>query len=368
MIGVRAGAVHGVRAGAVHGVRVGAAHCGWQLPSLGEVGCRVSAPASPARCPVDGGHLDLGLAHDSCARGYDDERGVKAKKITRLENLRPDVPESIRPVLGLGGDAPRGGGAVSGASGVVGCAGDAKCGTCGKYAGGVGCAGCAASGCASGGGTHAGGEGRVHAADCASTCCAGADCASGGTEQTALGAVDSARGERGRVAPLSAGRFHVEFTMTAATKDKLEQVLDLMSHGNPRHSLATAFDRALEVLLRDLEKQRLGKTARPRKSRGAKHGNFARSTLRAVYARDGVQCAFVSEAGVRRTSRVFLQTDHVVARALGGSGEVLNARVLCRPHNLYEAERTFGQAHVARKIRERRGDAPGCGGCDGWSV
>ncbi len=104
--------------------------------------------------------------------------------------------------------------------------------------------------------------------------------------------------------------------MTAASKDKLEQVLDLMSHANPKRSLATAFDRALDVLLRDWRSNDLAR---------------------------------------RRD---------VVARATGGSGDVDNARVLCRPHNLYEAERTFGQAHVARKIQERRGDAQRCGGGD----
>ena len=148
--------------------------------------------------------------------------------------------------------------------------------------------------------------------------------------------------------------------MSADTKDKLERVLDLMSHANPRRSLATAFDRALDVLLRDLEKKRLGKTSRPRKSRGVKHGNIGRSTLREVYERDGVQCVFVSEAGVRCTSRVFLQTDHVIARALGGSGATHNARVLCQPHNLFEAEETFGAEHVARKIEERRRRARSC--------
>ena len=201
-----------------------------------------------------------------------------------------------------------GGGAISSASSDEWCAsGDGSHAGCtGAHARGSGgasrcCAGAGCVGCAA-----SGGVGGARGADDASRCCAGADCASGGAQQTALGAVDSARGERGRVAPLSAGRFHVEFTMTAATKDKLEQVLDLMSHANPRRSLVTAFDRALDVLLRDLEKQRLGKTARPRMSGGAKHGSFARSTLRAVYARDGVQCAFVSEASKckRRSANV----------------------------------------------------------------
>jgi 5-methylcytosine-specific restriction endonuclease McrA len=160
--------------------------------------------------------------------------------------------------------------------------------------------------------------------------------------------------ERGHVAPLSADRFHAQFTMSAQTKDKLELALDLMSHSNPRRSLVAVFDRALDSLLQDLEKKRLGKTNRPRRSGGAKRGNISRATLRAVYERDGVRCSFVSESGARCISRLFLQTDHVVARAQGGSGELHNARILCGPHNRFEAEKTFGEAHVARRICERR--------------
>ncbi|MBZ0268010.1 hypothetical protein K8I85_07630, partial [bacterium] len=58
------------------------------------------------------------------------------------------------------------------------------------------------------------------------------------------GREDNASAADALPAPLSAERFHVEFTMTVETKDKLERVLDLMSHANPRRSLATAFDRA----------------------------------------------------------------------------------------------------------------------------
>jgi hypothetical protein len=163
---------------------------------------------------------------------------------------------------------------------------------------------------------------------------------------------EAAHAERGRVAPRSAERFHVEFTVSAQSKDKLERALDLMSHQNPKRSVAVAFDRALDALLRDLEKKKLGKTSRPRKSQGAKFGDISRATRREVSERDAEQCSYVSEAGLRCTARAFVELDHAEARALGGSGEPENARVLCRPHNQFEARRVFGEEHVARCIRK----------------
>ncbi|WP_420814282.1 hypothetical protein [Labilithrix luteola] len=41
-------------------------------------------------------------------------------------------------------------------------------------------------------------------------------------------------------------------------------------------------------------------------------------------------------------------------RALGGSGEADNLRVLCRAHNRDAAERVFGRAHVEARIRSLR--------------
>ena len=67
---------------------------------------------------------------------------------------------------------------------------------------------------------------------------------------------------------------------------------------------------------------------------------------RAVHARDGEQCAFVSEAGVRCPERGFLELDHRTPVAQGGQATVANTRLLCKAHNQYEAERIFGAAFM----------------------
>ena len=159
---------------------------------------------------------------------------------------------------------------------------------------------------------------------------------------------------RSRVSPLSAQRFHVQFTAGAALKDKLERALDLMSHSNPKRDLATVIERGLDLLLADLEKKKLGKTDRPRRSAGTKHGDFSRRARREIYERDGEQCTYVSPSGERCRARAFVQLDHENPRACGGAGTTRNGRLLCRAHNLFEAEKVFGRKYIQSRIRLRQ--------------
>jgi hypothetical protein len=162
----------------------------------------------------------------------------------------------------------------------------------------------------------------------------------------------------GRIEPLSEARYKMQLTPTAEMRAKLERATNLMRHRNPTGDLAVVIDRALDALLEKLEKERLGKTNRPR--RGAPT-SYRRGTTgitiaarRETFTRDGEQCTFADREGRRCASRAFLELDHVESRALGGSHEASNLRVFCRAHNGLHAEQVFGRAHVARKIQRRQ--------------
>ena len=86
--------------------------------------------------------------------------------------------------------------------------------------------------------------------------------------------------------------------------------------------------------------------------------NVGRAARRAVFARDGEQCSFVSAESERCPAREMLELDHREPRAKGGDGSVDNVRVLCRAHNLYEAEQAFGRKYIAQRIEARRSTAP----------
>jgi 5-methylcytosine-specific restriction endonuclease McrA len=71
---------------------------------------------------------------------------------------------------------------------------------------------------------------------------------------------------------------------------------------------------------------------------------------RAVLQKHEGECSYRDpKTGVKCTSRYQIQIDHIRPRALGGTHAPENLRLLCRQHNLYEAERIFGREKVPRK-------------------
>ncbi len=64
-------------------------------------------------------------------------------------------------------------------------------------------------------------------------------------------------GARPVIAPLAPERYKVQFTVDRDTYNKLRRVQDLMRHSVPDGDPAVVFDRALTVLLAELEKSRI---------------------------------------------------------------------------------------------------------------
>jgi hypothetical protein len=162
-----------------------------------------------------------------------------------------------------------------------------------------------------------------------------------------------------QLVPLSPTRHKVQFTASDELRSKLERAQDLVRHANADGDLAVVVERAMDLLLEKLEKQRLGKTSRPRQSptelsRDGDLASVSRATRRAVFERDGERCTFTDAEGHRCPATTWLELDHVVARACGGTSELGNLRVRCRAHNRLHAEQTFGKEHVERAIREHR--------------
>ena len=125
--------------------------------------------------------------------------------------------------------------------------------------------------------------------------------------------------------------------------------------------LAEVLDLALDALLEKLEKQKFGKTSRPRKAKArgeaADPRHVPNEVRRVVTERDGEQCGFVSDDGVRCTERGFLELDHRTMVCRGGQPTAEEMRWRCRPHNQYEAERLLGADFMRAKreqARERR--------------
>lgn len=167
-----------------------------------------------------------------------------------------------------------------------------------------------------------------------------------------------------QLVPLSEARHKVQFTASSALREKLEYARALMRHSHISGDLAVIVERAIDLLIAKLEKQKLGAGARANaSSRDARPASAAPTSIRAavrreVVRRDDAQCTFVSDSGERCTARELLELDHRHPRALGGANDAPNLRLLCRAHNQYAAERIFGREHVVRAIHLRRNKPP----------
>lgn len=155
--------------------------------------------------------------------------------------------------------------------------------------------------------------------------------------------------------PTAPARYRVQFTIGAETEDKLRRLQTLLRREIPSGDPGVIFDRAISLLLEKVERAKLGKAARPRPQpliRPETDADAAEGMLpprepsnavkRAVWTRDGGQCAFVSPGGRRCSEQAFLEFHHRRPHALRGDRTIENIALRCRRHNQYEAELVFG--------------------------
>ncbi|HEY5000195.1 MAG TPA: HNH endonuclease signature motif containing protein [Usitatibacter sp.] len=144
--------------------------------------------------------------------------------------------------------------------------------------------------------------------------------------------------------PISDKRYEIRFTARAETYDRLRRAQDLLGHAVPSGDLGQVFDRALALLVADLEKKAFGATSRPQKSCGPSDDSrhIPAAVRRAVSHRDRERCAFLGSGERRCDARRFLEFHHRKPFAVGGKATVDNIELRCRAHNRYEADLFYG--------------------------
>jgi hypothetical protein len=146
------------------------------------------------------------------------------------------------------------------------------------------------------------------------------------------------------VRPLATDRFEIRFTSSADTRDLLREAQDLLAHAVPSGDLDQVFNRALRLLVQDLERKKFATTDRPRRSPGQSEDsrNIPASVKRAVRRRDEARCAWTAPTGHRCDERRFLEYHHDDPYGVGGKPVVDRVRLLCRTHNGHEAALFYG--------------------------
>ena len=146
------------------------------------------------------------------------------------------------------------------------------------------------------------------------------------------------------VVPLSPKRYKTQFTASDETHDLPRRAQDLLRHQIPSGDVGDVVAKALRLLVKHLEQEKIAATDHPRGRRGSdpRSRHIPAEIRRKVWQRDGGQCAFVAHNGRRCTERAFLEFHHVVPYAAGGEATADNIELRCRAHNSYEAEIDFG--------------------------
>lgn len=125
-----------------------------------------------------------------------------------------------------------------------------------------------------------------------------------------------------------------------------------MRHAAPNGDPAIILERALAVLLAQLQRVRAGAVERPGAATVVNKDNryIPAAVKRTVWQRDNGRCAFVGTRG-RCTETGFLEYHHVVPFSDGGETATHNLQLRCRAHNQYEADLWTGTVLDAREDR-----------------
>jgi 5-methylcytosine-specific restriction endonuclease McrA len=165
----------------------------------------------------------------------------------------------------------------------------------------------------------------------------------GSEERPAEGRGETAAAPRAVLAPVASDRYLLRITLSAETRARMDRARDLLRHVVPSGDPALIVDRALTVLVEQLERSRCAAARRPRAPRRVRTmtRHVPASVRRAVWARDAGRCAFIGADG-RCPETGWLELHHVVPFARGGMSTAENLELRCNAHNAYEAEREFG--------------------------
>lgn len=177
-------------------------------------------------------------------------------------------------------------------------------------------------------------------------------------------------GPTGSLEPLSEATYRLQLNTSRALKEKLELARDLMSHANRSGDLAVVVDRALDLLIEKLKKDRFGHTSKPKRGRTRPSGaeaagsSAARSAAARRTTRDALSAR--STAPLRKppvsAEETTVLPDRVEEKAQLGiaapelspaatAQSVLSAQ--CTHFERSRSSKPHKRAHVANEVRRQ---------------
>jgi hypothetical protein len=168
-------------------------------------------------------------------------------------------------------------------------------------------------------------------------------------------------GQKQYMKPLAPETYKIEFTAGRQLRDKLCEMKELLRHRVPDGNLATIVEAAIDLLAKEVKKERFAVGREPRTPPAVNRvpattvPNCQASrrvpdpVKRAVYERDGGRCTWTDHQGRRCVEKGLIEFDHVEGFARTREHTVDGLRLLCRAHNQAAAEKMYGRAFMERK-------------------
>jgi hypothetical protein len=159
------------------------------------------------------------------------------------------------------------------------------------------------------------------------------------------------------VVPLGNQTYKFQFTADRAFHDLFRRAQDLLRHRVPDGDPADVLERALRLLVEDVEKGRFAVGRKPRET-STGDGRFVSRHIpawvrRIVVERDGRRCTFLAKDGGRCPETGFLEFDHDDGFARTHVHDPAGIHLRCRAHKQHAADKMYGRAFMEEK-RELR--------------
>lgn len=156
---------------------------------------------------------------------------------------------------------------------------------------------------------------------------------------------------------LSPARYKVQFTASAALREKLERLQALMRSTVPDGDLASIIENAVSEKLERLEARRFALTRKPRQTlaesdtTASSSRHIPAAVKRVVIERDGNRCRFTDAQGRRCSECRRLEFHHRHPHGFGGDRSPENIALVCHTHNTYLASVDYGAVRDALALR-----------------
>jgi 5-methylcytosine-specific restriction endonuclease McrA len=176
----------------------------------------------------------------------------------------------------------------------------------------------------------------------------------------ALALAPQSNQRRAEIKPLAPEIYKFQFTASRACHQKFRQAQDLLRHCVPDGDVAAIFEKALDLLIEQVKKERFATGRKPRQT-PAKAADESTSRhipehiKREVFERDRGRCTFTDKGGQRCPETGALEFDHLDGFARTRVHRADRIRLLCRAHNQHAADKMYGRAFMerARSSRDR---------------